>query len=72
LWRAGNLSDRATALLLVRRMPVLLAILWLAGGGRIDTLLILVPIGFVIWKVGYGWLLADLRDKRAELRSARS
>ncbi|HEX2754366.1 MAG TPA: hypothetical protein VHM48_02825 [Candidatus Limnocylindrales bacterium] len=72
LWRAGRLSDRAVAVLLLTRFPVLLGVMWLAAGVHLDTLVIIVPVVIVIWKIGYGWLLSDLRDRGGELRSARS
>jgi hypothetical protein len=46
--------------------------MWLAAGVHLDTLVIIVPVVIVIWKIGYGWLLSDLRDRGGELRSARS
>lgn len=72
LWRAGRLSDRVVAVLLPTRLPVMIGGMWLAWGVRVETLVIVVPAVLVMLKLAYGWLLADLRDKGGELRSARN
>jgi hypothetical protein len=63
LWRAGRLSDRAVAVLLPARFPVLLGVMWLAWGVHPDTLVIVVPAMLVIWMLAYRWLVSGLRDK---------
>jgi hypothetical protein len=72
LWRAGRLSDRAVTALLLARFPVLFGVMWLASGAHLETLAIVVLGVIIVWKLFYGWLLSAVRDKRAELDSARS
>ena len=72
VWRTGRLSDRAVAVLLPARLPVLLGVMWLTQGVRLDTVVIVGSAVLVIWRLVYGWLLSDLRDRRMELRSAAS
>ena len=71
LWRAGRLSNRAVAILLPARLPVVFGVMWLTWGVRIDTLVIVGLPLLVMWKLGYGWLLSDLRDRRDHLRTVR-
>jgi ABC-type multidrug transport system permease subunit len=68
LWRAGRLSDRATAMLLVGRFPVVAFLFGLILGGSLPrtiglTLLALLPAAFF-----YGMILSLLRDEAQRSR----
>jgi hypothetical protein len=72
LWRAGRLSNRAVAVLLPARMPVVFGVSWLTWGVRIDTFVIVGLVMLIMSRLAYGWLLSDLRDRRNQLSSVRS
>lgn len=65
LWRAGRLSDRTTALLLLGRFPFLVFLFAVLGGGQpwfvlaVTALAMLPPLAF------YRFTLGLLREQRA-------
>jgi hypothetical protein len=63
LWRMGRLSDRATALLLVSRLPVVAVLFGVILGGTLPRTVILALLALLPAVFFYGLVLAVLRDE---------
>lgn len=66
LWRAGRLSDRATAILALGRSPALVLVVCLAQGAPALLTAALVAAALLPMAVGYGFVMNLLADQRAE------
>jgi hypothetical protein len=68
MWRAGRLSDRTLAVLLLGRSPVLIALFSLLIGGPPMVILFMVAISLVPGVFLYRWLLGIIQGQARELR----
>ena len=65
LWRAGRLSDRALAVLLLARLP-LLTLFAIVAQRIFDPIgLLLLGISLLPGLLGYNWLLGIIREQRS-------
>ena len=65
LWRAGRISDRALAILLLARFP-LLTLFAVVAQGIFDALgLLLLGISLLPGLLAYRWLLGMVREQRS-------
>jgi len=67
LWRAGRLSDRATALLLVGRFPVVVFLFGVLLGMQAPVLLALTAMTALGPVLFYRYTLQLLQDQRREM-----
>jgi hypothetical protein len=68
LWRLGRLSDRATALLLVGRLPVVAFLFGLILGGSLPRTIILTLLAVLPVVFFYPIVLEVLRDEARRTR----
>lgn len=64
LWRAGRLSDRTTAILLVARFPVLCFVFGLLAGASLPLLIAITALAMVPPALFYRFTLDLLRDQK--------
>ena len=63
LWRRGRLSDRALALLLVGRFPVLVGLLSVMGGVPPSFTLLLIAVGILPCVIAYPLVRDAIREQ---------
>jgi len=66
LWRAGRLSDRTTALLVLGRMPALVLSITLIEGASIAFALVLTALACLVPAIAYRFMVDLLKEQRAE------
>ncbi len=66
LWRAGRISDRTLALLLLGRFPLFVVLVALTAGGPSPFLLVLIVISLLPGLVFYRSMLSQIRASAAE------
>jgi len=71
LWRAGRLSDRTTALLLIGRFPVLICLFAIIDGASPPIVAGITLVGLVPAAMFYRFTL-DLLREQSRLRAATS
>jgi hypothetical protein len=64
LWRAGRLSDRTTAILLLGRFPVLCFIFGLMAGASLPVLVGITAVAMLPLALFYRFTLDLLRDQK--------
>jgi hypothetical protein len=64
LWRAGRLSDRTTAILLLGRFPVLCLIFGLMAGASLPVLVGITAVAMLPFALFYRFTLDLLRDQK--------
>jgi hypothetical protein len=64
LWRAGRLSDRTTAILLLGRFPVLCLVFGLMTGASLPVLVGITALAMVPSALFYRFTLDLLRDQK--------
>ena len=65
LWRAGRLSDRRMAWILVARFPVLVGIFAVLSGASWQVILFAVALSLISGLVMYQFMLGLAKDKAA-------
>lgn len=68
LWRAGRISDRTVTILVLGRLPILVAIAALATGGPTLLTAALIGVSLSVPALFYRWTLALVREQRVEGR----
>jgi len=71
LWRAGRLSDRTTALLLIGRFPVVVGLFAIIDGAALPLVIGVTLLGLVPAAMFYRFTL-DLLLEQSRLRAAAS
>ena len=66
LWRAGRLSDRATTVLMLGRMPTLALVVCVAQGGSPLLTAGIVAITLLPMAIFYRFFMGFLAEQRAE------
>jgi hypothetical protein len=64
LWRAGRLSDRTTAILLLGRFPVLCFVFGLMAGASLPVLIGITAVAMLPMALFYRFTLDLLRDQK--------
>jgi hypothetical protein len=64
LWRAGRLSDRTTAILLLARFPVLCFLLAVIGGASLPFVIGITALTSIAPALFYGFMLRLLREQK--------
>jgi hypothetical protein len=72
LWRAGRLSDRTTAVLLVGRFPVLAFLFAILVGGEPLFVIAITALATLPALAFYRFVLGQLREQRAASLSPRT
>jgi len=70
-WRAGRISDRTAAVLILGRFPLIGLVVGVFGGAGIPATALLVGLMCIPAVLLYGWSLRRIRDARADLLPAR-
>jgi hypothetical protein len=65
LWRAGRLSDRTTAILLLGRFPVLCFVFGLMAGASLPVLVGITAVAMLPMALFYRFTLDLLRDQKS-------
>jgi hypothetical protein len=65
LWRAGKLSDRTTAILLLGRFPVLCFVFALIGGASLPFIVGITALGALLPALLYRFTLDLLREQKS-------
>ncbi len=66
LWRAGRLSDRATTMLLLGRMPAIVLVVCVAQGASPMLAAGLVAVSLLPMALGFRFVMNLLAEQRAE------
>jgi hypothetical protein len=66
LWRAGRLSDRALALLLLARFPILVGLFAVGSGGPMALIVFVIAISLVPAAASYPVALRFIRDQERQ------
>jgi hypothetical protein len=72
LWRAGRLSDRAVAILLLSRLPLIALLVIVSQGAPPAVGLFLLGISVVPGLLAYRWVLALVRGQHAQAADPRA
>jgi hypothetical protein len=67
MWRAGRLSDRALAILILVRFPLLGLAACVLGGASLPVTVLLVGLASIPGLLLYRWTLGRIREARADL-----
>jgi hypothetical protein len=70
-WRAGRISDRVAAILILGRFPLIGLVVGLFGGAGLPATALLVGLMFVPAILLYGWALRRIQAAHADLVPAR-
>ncbi len=66
-WRAGRISDRTAALLILGRFPLIGLVVGVLGGAGIPATALLVGLMCIPAVVLYGWSLRRIQQAHADL-----
>ena len=71
LWRAGRLSDRALAILILVRFPLVGLAAGVLAGASLPVIILLFALMSIPAIVGYGWALRRIQEAARELPERR-
>ena len=70
-WRAGRISDRTAALLILGRFPLIGLVVGVFGGAGIPATALLVGLMCIPAVLLYGWSLRRIQQAHADLPATR-
>ena len=70
-WRAGRISDRTAAILILGRFPLIGLLVGVFGGAGIPATALLFGLMCIPAVVLYGWALRRIQDAHADLLPTR-